>query len=202
MSEYIAPLEKLIEQFRSLKGVGKKTATRLAFSILDFSDEQVQHFADAILDAKRSIVSCRQCFNISDTDLCRVCADEKRDPSILCVVEDAKAVMAFEKVKDYQGLYHVLHGAISPMDGIGPEQLKIKELVDRVAAGGVTEVILATNPTIEGETTAMYISKLLKPFAVKVSRLAYGVPVGGELEYADEVTLFRAMEGRRNMESK
>ena len=202
MSEYIAPLEKLIEQFRSLKGVGKKTATRLAFSILDFSDEQVQHFADAILDAKRSIVSCRQCFNISDTDLCRVCADEKRDASTLCVVEDAKAVMAFEKVKDYQGLYHVLHGAISPMDGIGPEQLKIKELVDRVAAGGVDEVILATNPTIEGETTAMYISKLLKPFAVKVSRLAYGVPVGGELEYADEVTLFRAMEGRRNMESK
>ncbi|MCI8590472.1 MAG: recombination protein RecR [Clostridiales bacterium] len=202
MSEYIAPLEKLIEQFRSLKGVGKKTAIRLAFSILDFSEEQVQHFADAILDAKRSIVPCRQCFNISDTDLCRVCADEKRDHSTLCVVEDAKAVMAFEKVKDYQGLYHVLHGAISPMDGIGPEQLKIKELVERVAGGDVAEVILATNPTIEGETTAMYISKLLKPFDIKVSRLAYGVPVGGELEYADEVTLFRAMEGRRNMESK
>lgn len=163
---------------------------------------RVQHFADSILSAKHSIQECKRCFNISEADYCAICADERRDRSVICVVEDAKAVMAFEKVKDYHGLYHVLHGAISPMDGMGPDQLKIKELIERVAAGGVSEVILATNPTIEGETTAMYISKQLQPFDVQVSRLAYGVPVGGDLEYADEVTLFRAMEGRRNMQSK
>lgn len=200
MSEYIAPLERLIEQFRSLKGIGKKTATRLAFCILDFTDEQTESFTDAVLDAKRSIKQCSRCFNISEGELCPVCSDGQRDSSVVCVVEDAKAVMAFEKVKEYNGVYHVLHGIISPMDGIGPEQLKIKELISRVAGGGVREVILATNPTIEGETTAMYISKLLKPFEVKVTRLAYGVPVGGDLEYADEVTLFRAMEGRKNMD--
>lgn len=200
MSEYIAPLERLIEQFRSLKGIGKKTATRLAFCILDFTDEQTERFTDAVLDAKRSIRQCSRCFNISEGELCPVCSDVQRDGSVVCVVEDAKAVMAFEKVKEYNGVYHVLHGIISPMDGIGPEQLKIKELISRVADGGVREVILATNPTIEGETTAMYISKLLKPFEVKVTRLAYGVPVGGDLEYADEVTLFRAMEGRKNMD--
>ncbi len=200
MSEYIAPLERLIEQFRSLKGIGKKTATRLAFCILDFTDEQTERFTDAVLDAKRSIKQCSRCFNISEGELCPVCSDGQRDGSVVCVVEDAKAVMAFEKVKEYNGVYHVLHGIISPMDGVGPEQLKIKELISRIADGGVREVILATNPTIEGETTAMYISKLLKPFEVKVTRLAYGVPVGGDLEYADEVTLFRAMEGRKNME--
>lgn len=200
MSEYIAPLERLIEQFRSLKGIGKKTATRLAFCILDFTDEQTERFTDAVLDAKRSIRQCSCCYNISEGELCPVCSDVQRDGSVVCVVEDAKAVMAFEKVKEYNGVYHVLHGIISPMDGIGPEQLKIKELISRVADGGVREVILATNPTIEGETTAMYISKLLKPFEVKVTRLAYGVPVGGDLEYADEVTLFRAMEGRKNMD--
>lgn len=200
MSEYIAPLERLIEQFRSLKGIGKKTATRLAFCILEFTDEQTESFTDAVLDAKRSIKQCSRCFNISEGELCPVCSDERRDSSVVCVVEDAKAVMAFEKVKEYDGVYHVLHGVISPMDGIGPEQLRIKELISRISEGGVREVILATNPTIEGETTAMYISKLLKPFEVKVTRLAYGVPVGGDLEYADEVTLYRAMEGRKNME--
>ena len=198
MAEYIAPLEILIEQFRSLKGVGKKTATRLAFSILDFSEEQTEYFANSILDAKRSIVTCECCFNISDAPLCAVCSDDERDGSVICVVEDPRAVMAFEKVKDYKGLYHVLGGVISPMDGIGPDQLKVKELISRLD-GSVKEVIVATNPTIEGETTAMYLAKLLSTLDVKVTRLAYGVPVGGDLEYADEVTLFRAMEGRRNM---
>jgi len=198
MAEYIAPLEILIEQFRSLKGVGKKTATRLAFSILDFSEEQTEYFANSILDAKRSIVTCECCFNISDAPLCAVCSDDERDRSVICVVEDPRAVMAFEKVKDYKGLYHVLGGVISPMDGIGPDQLKVKELISRLD-GSVKEVIVATNPTIEGETTAMYLAKLLSTLDVKVTRLAYGVPVGGDLEYADEVTLFRAMEGRRNM---
>ncbi len=199
MAEYIAPLERLIEQFRSLKGIGKKTATRLAFCILDFSEEQTERFTDAVLDAKRSIRRCSCCFNISEGDICAICSDDRRDKSTVCVVEDARAVMAFEKVKEYNGVYHVLGGVISPMDGIGPDELNIKELVSRVANDGVKEVILATNPTIEGETTAMYISKLLKPFEVKVSRLAYGVPVGGDLEYADEVTLYRAMEGRKSM---
>ncbi len=199
MAEYIAPLERLIEQFRSLKGIGKKTATRLAFCILDFSEEQTERFTDAVLDAKRSIRRCSRCFNISEGDICDICSDDRRDRATVCVVEDARAVMAFEKVKEYNGVYHVLGGSISPMDGIGPDELNIKELVSRVANDGVQEVILATNPTIEGETTAMYISKLLKPFEIKVSRLAYGVPVGGDLEYADEVTLFRAMEGRKNM---
>ena len=199
MAEYIAPLERLIEQFRSLKGIGKKTATRLAFCILDFSEEQTERFTDAVLDAKRSIRRCSGCFNISEGDICAICSDDRRDKSTVCVVEDARAVMAFEKVKEYNGVYHVLGGVISPMDGIGPDELNIKELVSRVANNGVKEVILATNPTIEGETTAMYISKLLKPFEVKVSRLAYGVPVGGDLEYADEVTLYRAMEGRKSM---
>ena len=199
MAEYIAPLERLIEQFRSLKGIGKKTATRLAFCILDFSEEQTERFTDAVLDAKRSIRRCSCCFNISEGDICAICSDDRRDKSTVCVVEDARAVMAFEKVKEYNGVYHVLGGVISPMDGIGPDELNIKELVSRVANNGVKEVILATNPTIEGETTAMYISKLLKPFEVKVSRLAYGVPVGGDLEYADEVTLYRAMEGRKSM---
>ena len=199
MAEYIAPLERLIEQFRSLKGIGKKTATRLAFCILDFSEEQTERFTDAVLDAKRSIRRCSCCFNISEGDICAICSDDRRDKSTVCVVEDARAVMAFEKVKEYNGVYHVLGGVISPMDGIGPDELNIKELVSRVANNGVKEVILATNPTIEGETTAMYISKLLKPFEVKVSRLAYVVPVGGDLEYADEVTLYRAMEGRKSM---
>ena len=184
MTNYIRPLEALIEQFERLPGIGHKTAVRLAFSVLDRTEEEAEAFAEAI---------------VSDTEICRVCADASRDKTVICVVEDAKAVMALEKVKEYQGLYHVLHGALSPMNGIGPEQLKIKELLSRLADGTVKEIILATNPNIEGETTAMYLSKLLKPFDVQLSRLAYGVPVGGDIDYADEVTLFRALEGRRNL---
>ncbi len=202
MAEYIAPLEILIEQFRSLKGVGRKTATRMAFSILDFSNEQTERFANAILDAKRSITHCKRCFNISDAPVCAVCSDGRRDPGVVCVVEDARAVMAFEKVKEYHGLYHVLGGVIAPMEGIGPDQLHIRELLERVNNEPIREIIIATNPTIDGETTAMYLARLLVDYDVEVSRLAYGVPVGGDLEYADEVTLFRAMEGRKSINQK
>ncbi len=199
MAEYILPLERLIEQFRRLPGIGKKTAVRLAFSVLEFSDEEANAFADAVRDAKKSVKSCAVCQNISDGDICPICADSTRDRSVICVVEDAKAVMSLEKVKEYKGLYHVLHGAISPMEGIGPDKLKIAELLSRLSKGDVAEIIIATNPTVEGEATAMYLTKLVKPLGIKVSRLAYGIPVGGELEYADEVTLMRAIEGRRTM---
>lgn len=199
MAEYILPLEKLIEQFRRLPGIGKKTAVRLAFSVLDFTDDEANAFADAVRDVKKSVKSCRICQNISDGELCPICADSARDRSVICVVEDAKAVLSLEKVKEYKGLYHVLHGAISPMDGIGPDKLRIAELLSRISEGTVGEIIIATNPTVEGEATAMYLTKLIKPLGIKVSRLAYGIPVGGELEYADEVTLMRAIEGRRTM---
>ncbi len=199
MAEYILPLEKLIEQFRHLPGIGQKTAVRLAFAVLDFSKEEAFAFADAVRDAKEKVTTCRVCQNISDGELCPICADEKRDRSVICVVEDAKAIMSLEKVREYNGLYHVLHGAISPMNGIGPDKLKIPELLARLGSGEVGEVIIATNPTVEGEATAMYLTKLIKPLGVKVSRLAYGIPVGGELEYADEITLMRALEGRRFM---
>ena len=199
MAEYILPLEKLIEQFRRLPGIGKKTAVRLAFSVLDFSPEEAEAFADAIRGAKEQVKTCTVCQNIADGEICSVCADDSRDRSVICVVEDAKAVMSLEKVKEYDGVYHVLHGAISPMAGIGPDQIRIRELMLRLADGSVKEVIIATNPTVEGEATAMYITKLIKPLDIKVSRLAYGIPVGGELEYADEVTLMRALEGRRTM---
>lgn len=199
MAEYILPLEKLIEQFRKLPGIGKKTAVRLAFSVLEFSEDEAAAFANAITDAKKSVKSCSVCQNISDGDICPVCSNPNRDRSVICVVEDAKAVMSLEKVKEYRGLYHVLHGAISPMDGIGPDKLRIAELLERLAGGEVSEIIIATNPTVEGEATAMYLTKLVKPLGIKVSRLAYGIPVGGELEYADEVTLMRAIEGRRTM---
>ena len=199
MAEYILPLEKLIEQFRRLPGIGKKTAVRLAFAVLDFSDEEAAQFADAVRGAKEQVKTCSVCQNISDGEICSVCADARRDRSVICVVEDAKAVMSLEKVKEYGGVYHVLHGAISPMDGIGPDKLRIKELIARLGDGTVEEVIIATNPTVEGEATAMYLTKLIKPLGIRVSRLAYGIPVGGELEYADEVTLMRAIEGRRSM---
>ncbi len=199
MAEYIEPLENLITQFQHLSGIGRKTAVRLAFSVLDYSDEEAQRFADAILRAKSDVGTCPVCQNISEGDLCPVCADANRDRSVICVVEDCRAIMSIERVREYRGLYHVLHGALSPMNGITPETLKIKELLARLEDGEVKEIIIATNPTIEGETTAMYISKLLKNTDVKVSRLAYGVPVGGDLEYADEVTLFRALEGRREL---
>lgn len=196
MAEFIEPLETLIEQFRHLEGIGRKTAVRLAFSVLNFSEEEANAFSTAILNAKTKIRHCSICQNISAEALCPVCASSTRDTGVICVVEDPRAVLAIEKVKEYNGLYHVLHGAISPMKGIGPNKLKIQELVDRIEKGGVQEVILATNPTVEGEATAMYISRLLRSLPVKVTRIANGVPVGGDLEYADEVTLFRALQGR------
>ena len=196
MAEFIQPLEELIEQFRRLEGIGRKTAVRLAFSVLGFSEDEAADFATAILNAKTKIHLCPRCQNISADELCPVCASDSRDTSLICVVEDPRAVLAIEKVKEYRGLYHVLHGAISPMKGIGPDKLKINELVERITTGDVKEVILATNPTVEGEATAMYISRILRNQPVKVTRIANGVPVGGDLEYADEVTLFRALQGR------
>lgn len=195
--EYLPALEDLILNFKRLPGIGHKTAVRMAFSILELSQEEAQAFADAIVNAKNVICPCEICGNISEGGMCEICSSDRRDRSVICVVEDARAVMALEKVREYKGLYHVLGGAISPMNGIGPEELNIKSLLSRL--DGVDEVIIATNPTIEGETTAMYISKLIKPLGVKTTRLAYGVPVGGELEYSDEVTLFRAIEGRRDI---
>ena len=199
MAEYIESLGLLAEKFARLEGVGKKSAMRMAFSVLSMEEEDVRAFADAILDAKAKIHLCPICQNLTDREICPICADEERDASVICVVTDAKAVLAMEKVREFRGVYHVLHGLISPMNGISPEQLKIKELLTRVAEGEVEEIIVATNPTIEGEATAMYLSKLLRPFGVRVTRLAYGVPVGADLEYADEVTLFRALEGRRDV---
>jgi recombination protein RecR len=199
MAEFIEPLEELIEQFRHLEGIGRKTAVRLAFSVLGFSEDQAADFAAAILNAKTKIRRCAVCQNISSDELCPVCSSSVRDTSVICVVEDPRAVLAIEKVKEYRGLYHVLNGAISPMKGIGPDKLKIKELTERLTDGTVKEVILATNPTVEGEATAMYISRLLRSYPVKVTRIANGVPVGGDLEYADEVTLFRALQGRTDI---
>lgn len=191
-----APLAKLIEQFARLPGVGRKTAQRFAFHVLNLPDEKAKEFASAILEAKEKIKKCPVCGNLTDSELCPICSAKNRDGSVICVVEDPRDVLAFERTREYSGTYHVLHGLISPMDGIGPDQLYLKELLARINAGGVEEVIMATNPTVEGEATAMYIAKLLKPLGVKVTRLAYGIPVGGNLEYADEVTLYRALEGR------
>ena len=190
------PLTKLVEQFASLPGIGRKTAQRLAFYILTLTKEQAKEFADAILDAHEKIRYCSVCKNYTDREYCEICEDETRDASLICVVEDAKDVAAFERTREYRGLYHVLGGLISPMDGIGPDQIFVKELLVRVQSGEIREVIMATNPTVEGEATAMYVGRLLKPFGVKVSRLAYGIPVGSDLEYADEVTLFKALENR------
>lgn len=199
MAEYIESLAKLAEKFGRLEGVGKKTAMRMAFSVLELDVEEAEDFARAILDAKEKIHLCPVCQNLTDRELCPICADEERDRSVICVVTDARTVLAMEKVREYRGTYHVLHGLISPMNGITPEQLKIKELLARVGTGEIGEVIVATNPTVEGEATAMYLSRLLQPFGVRVTRLAYGVPVGADLEYADEVTLYRALEGRRDV---
>ena len=199
MAEYIESLRNLAEKFGRLEGVGKKTAMRMAFSVLELDTEEAEDFARAILDAKEKIHLCPICQNLTDREVCPICADEERDRSVICIVTDARTVLAMEKVREYRGTYHVLHGLISPMNGITPEQLKIKELLARVATGEVGEVIVATNPTVEGEATAMYLSRLLQPFGVRVTRLAYGVPVGADLEYADEVTLYRALEGRRDV---
>lgn len=199
--QYFPPaLERLAEQFARLPGIGNKSAQRLAFFVLSLSEEEAAAFADAITDAKRSISLCPVCRNLTQGEgLCPVCASPKRDKSIVCVVADPKDVVVIERSREYEGVYHVLHGVISPMNHVGPDDLHIKSLLERVAAGGITEVIMATNPDTEGEATAMYLSRLLKPFAVKVTRLAYGIPVGGHLEYADDLTLMRALEGRREM---
>ena len=193
----IESLTHLAEQFGRLSGIGRKSAFRMAYSVLDFSDEEAEAFANAILEAKRSIHLCPVCQNLTDRELCSVCNDLDRDRSVICVVEDAKAVMSIEKVREYRGMYHVLHGVISPVNGITPDKLKLTELLARLDEN-IKEIIVATNPTVEGEATAMYISRLIKPLGVKVTRLAYGVPVGADLEYADEVTLLRALEGRRD----
>ena len=200
MAEYIESLSSLAEKFGRLEGVGKKTAMRMAFSVLELETEEAEDFARAILDAKEKIHLCPICQNLTDREVCPICADEERDRSVICVVTDARTVLAMEKVREYRGTYHVLHGLISPMNGITPEHLKIKELLARVGTGEVGEIIVATNPTVEGEATAMYLSRLLQPFGVRVTRLAYGVPVGADLEYADEVTLYRALEGRRDVQ--
>lgn len=199
MAEYIEALRQLSEKFGMLEGVGKKTAMRMAFSVLEMDGEEVESFAQALLDAKNKIHLCPVCQNLTDRELCPICADETRDSSIICVVTDARTVLSMEKVREFRGVYHVLHGLISPMNGITPDKLKIKELLYRVEQNDVEEIIVATNPTVEGEATAMYLSKLLRPFGVKITRLAYGVPVGADLEYADEITLFRALEGRREV---
>ena len=199
--EYLPPaLETLVEHFAKLPGVGRKSAQRLAFHILGQSDEDAEAFAQAILNAKKSIHCCPVCQNLTEGDgPCSICSSPRRDHSLICVVADPKDVMAMERSREYGGLYHVLHGVISPMSHVGPDDLHIKSLVERVAAGGVAEVIMATNPDTEGEATAMYLCRLLKPFGVKVTRLAYGIPVGGHLEFADDATLMRALEGRREI---
>ncbi len=195
----IPPLAKLIDKFESLPGIGSKTAQRLAYHVLHMTPEQAKDFATAITDAHEKIRYCAKCCNFSDEELCPICRNQARDKTIICVVESPRDAMAMESTREFQGTYHVLHGAISPLNNVGPDQLYIKELLARLSDGTVTEVIMATNPTVEGDATAMYISRLLKPLGIKTTRLAYGIPVGGDLEYADEVTLARALEGRSEL---
>lgn len=194
---HVPPLERLVEQFERLPGIGHKSAQRLAYHMLAIPREDAEAFAQAIVDAHEKIHYCKICCNLTDGDLCPVCRSESRDRSVICVVEDPRDVFALERTNEYNGLYHVLHGTISPLSGVGPDQLRIKEFLARLTDGSVKEVIMATNPTVEGEATAMYISRLVKPLGIRVTRLAYGIPVGGDLEYADEITLTRAMEGRQ-----
>jgi len=199
MDQPIAPLAQLAEQFGRLPGIGRKSAQRLAYFVLNLPEEEARAFAEAIVDARLHVRRCALCCDLTDGDLCAVCRSASRDGSIICVVEDPRDVMAVERTHEFRGLYHVLHGVISPLNGVGPEHLSVKELLRRFEDGLVKEVIMATNPTVEGEATAMYLSRLLKPLGVRVTRLAYGVPVGADLEYADEVTLSRALEGRREI---
>lgn len=199
MEYFPAPLERLVEQFARLPGIGGKSAQRLAFHVLNLPEEEARAFADAIVDAKRHVTLCPVCHNLTDGGLCPICASPKRDESILCVVADPRDVIAIERAREFNGRYHVLHGVLSPMNHVGPDDLHLKSLVDRVSAGGIREVIMATNPDTEGEATALYTARLLKPFGVKVTRLAYGIPVGGHLEFADDATLMRALEGRREL---
>ncbi|MBR7041405.1 MAG: recombination protein RecR [Clostridia bacterium] len=195
----IESIDKLANELSRLPGIGKKTAQRLAFHIVGMPEEQVRELAVAIYNGKKKVHLCPVCYNLTDREICSVCGDDSRDRSIICVVRDARDVNALERVRDYNGLYHVLGGVISPMDGIGPDDIRIRELMSRLASGEVKEVVLATNPDVEGEATASYISRLIKPMGIKVTRIAHGVPVGGELEYTDEITLLRAFEGRREV---
>ena len=198
MAEYIAPIQRLIEEFRRLPGVGSKTAARYAFAVLNFTEDEAEGFADAICGVKRDVHRCPVCFGLSSSpEECDICKNDLRDRSIICVVENPKDVMVMEKVRGYKGLYHVLGGVLSPIDNVTPDDLTINELIARVEGGEVEEIIIATNPTPHGDTTAAYLARVLEPYGVNVSRLAYGIPVGGDIEYADEVTLYRAMEGRR-----
>ncbi|MBE3591447.1 MAG: recombination protein RecR [Thermoanaerobacter sp.] len=199
MNYYSTSIAKLIEELSKLPGIGPKTAQRLAFFIINMPLDEVRSLSQAIIEAKEKLRYCKICFNITDKEVCDICSDKNRDHSTICVVSHPMDVVAMEKVKEYKGVYHVLHGVISPIEGVGPEDIRIKELLERVKDGSVKEVILATNPDIEGEATAMYIAKLLKPFEVKVTRIAHGIPVGGDLEYTDVVTLSKALEGRREV---
>ncbi|MCC8135971.1 MAG: recombination mediator RecR [Ruminococcus sp.] len=193
------PLVILAEKFASLPGIGMKSAQRLAYHVMSMDDEAVEEFAQALLDAKKNVHKCKCCQNLTEKELCPICSDDERDRRIICVVESPKDVTAFERTREYNGVYHVLHGLLSPMDGITPDKLSIRELLARVGDGSVQEVIMATNPTVEGDATALYIANLLKPLGIRVTRLAFGLPVGGILEYADEVTLYKALENRNNM---
>ncbi len=199
MRYFPAALERLTEQFARLPGIGSKTAQRLAFYILGLPDDQAAAFAEAITEAKRTVRTCPVCQNLTDQDLCSICADEERDHGQICVVAEPKDVIAMERAREYRGVYHVLHGVISPLNHVGPDDIRVKELLSRVAEGGVREVIMATNPDTEGEATAMYLSRLLRPLEVRVTRLAYGIPMGSQLEYADEITLLRAFQGRQEI---
>lgn len=199
MAYTVVPLERLIEQLERLPSIGHKSAQRLAFHLLNLPDKAAADFVGAIQEARDKIHECAHCCNLTDQELCPICRADSRDHSVICVVEDPRDVIAFERTREYTGLYHVLHGTLSPMGGVGPENLRIKELLVRAAQDEVREIIMATNPTAEGETTAMYLSKLLKPFPLKVTRLAYGIPVGGDLEYTDEITLRRSLEGRSEL---
>lgn len=197
--QYIAPLAKLVEHFRALPGIGAKTASRLAYHILDMDSDKAKALANAIVDAKEKIGYCNTCFNLTDTNPCHICASTNRDKSVICVVEQPRDVAAMERMREFKGLYHVLHGALSPLEGVGPDNIRTKELLARLYSGEVKEIIMATNPNVEGEATAMYIAKLLKPIGIKVTRIAHGLPIGGDLEYADEVTLSKALENRREI---
>jgi len=199
MNHLAAPIARLIEEFSKLPGVGRKTAQRLAFHVIHMGNQDVSNLAEAIVEAKSKTIYCSECGNITDVNPCVLCSSEQREKNIICVVEDPRDLMAMERTREFAGHYHVLHGAISPMGGIGPEDIRIKELLMRLQYNDVSEVILATNSTIEGEATAMYISKLVKPSGIKVTRIAHGIPVGGDLEYADEMTLSKALEGRREL---
>ncbi len=199
MSYYSPTIERLIENFEKLPSIGHKTATRLAFHMLNLSEDGTNEFINSIVEAKKNLKYCSKCFNITDTDPCPICSSPKRDETTICVVEDVKDVVAMEKTHEFKGVYHVLHGSISPMNGIGPEDIKIKELLERLKDIDVKEIIIATNPRVEGEATAIYLSKLIRPIGIKVTRIAHGIPVGGDLEYTDEVTLSKALEGRREI---